>query len=131
MKTSLLAPCGMNCAVCRAYLRKRNQCPGCRENDKNKSISCRHCKIKNCHILKRDKLTFCFNCETFPCERIRHMDKRYQTRYKMSTIENLNNIKESGLRHFLRNEKIRWTCSTCGATLCVHLDHCEHCGKNR
>ena len=34
----LIAPCGMNCNICMAYLREKNKCPGCREIDINKSI---------------------------------------------------------------------------------------------
>jgi hypothetical protein len=29
----LIAPCGMNCAICKAYLRQRNPCNGCRFGD--------------------------------------------------------------------------------------------------
>ena len=29
IKTRLIAPCGMNCAVCLGYLREKNKCPGC------------------------------------------------------------------------------------------------------
>lgn len=28
---SLIAPCGMNCGTCIAYLRDKNKCPGCPE----------------------------------------------------------------------------------------------------
>ncbi len=33
MDVSLIAPCGMNCGICLAYLRTKNVCPGCRVND--------------------------------------------------------------------------------------------------
>jgi hypothetical protein len=29
-ENALIAPCGMNCGVCMAYLREKNKCPGCR-----------------------------------------------------------------------------------------------------
>ena len=35
IKTSHIAPCGMNCSICRGYLRKKNKCLGCREIDEN------------------------------------------------------------------------------------------------
>ena len=31
----------------------------------------------------------------------------------MSMIENLENIKELGIRKFVRNERVRWTCPKC------------------
>ena len=48
IKNSLIAPCGMNCGICRAYLREKNKCPGCRGSDENKLSSRVNCKIKNC-----------------------------------------------------------------------------------
>jgi hypothetical protein len=128
-KSSLLAPCGINCRVCVAYLRLKNKCPGCRGNTANKPITRAQCKIKNCDELRKRTVRFCFQCRKFPCERIKQMDKRYRTRYNMSTIENLKNMKKSGIRKFLKNEKIRWMCPHCGGTLCVHRGCCYNCGK--
>jgi len=130
MKSLLIAPCGINCSICIAYLREKNICPGCRTNTINKPITRAQCKIKNCNELNKNKLKFCFECKKFPCERIKHMDKRYRTRYSMSTIENLENIKTFGVNDFVKNEKIRWTCSQCGGTICVHRGYCYNCGKN-
>jgi hypothetical protein len=129
MKSSLIAPCGMNCGICMAYLREKKKCPGCRGSNENKSFSCANCKIKNCIELNKNNLKFCFKCKKFPCERIKYLDKRYRTKYNMSMIENLENIKKLGLREFVKNEKIRWTCSQCGGTICVHRGYCYNCGK--
>jgi len=129
IKTILIAPCGMNCGICMAYLREKNKCPGCREGDENKAKSVVNCKIKNCDELKNNNLKFCFPCEKFPCALIKHLDKRYRTRYKMSMIENLENIKKFGIRKFSRNEEVRWTCSECGGTICVHKGYCYGCGE--
>jgi hypothetical protein len=129
MKSSLIAVCGMNCGICRAYLREKKKCPGCRGSNENKSFSCVNCKILNCNELNKNNVKFCFACDKFPCERIKHMDKRYRTKYNMSTIENLENIKKFGIREFVKNEKIRWTCSQCGGTICVHQGFCYTCGK--
>jgi len=104
-KSSLIAPCRMNCGICRAYLREKNKCPGCRSSDENKLSSRVNCKIKNCNELKKNNLKFCYNCKKFPCERINHLDKRYRTKYNMSMIENLNNIGKIGIREFVSNEK--------------------------
>jgi hypothetical protein len=124
----LIAPCGMNCCICAAYLRKKKKCPGCRI-EANKPVTRVICKIKTCEILAKEKLTFCFECENFPCKNLKHLDKRYLTRYSMSMIENLENIKKSGIEEFLKNEKIRWTCTECGGTICVHKGYCYNCGR--
>jgi hypothetical protein len=125
----LVAPCGMNCCVCMAYLREKNKCPGCRGTDVNKPITRVRCKLKTCETLNKDKLTFCYECEKFPCDNLKHLEKRYCTKYHMSMIENLENIKKLGIEEFLTNEKIRWTCTECGGAICVHKGICFNCGK--
>jgi hypothetical protein len=128
-KISLVAPCGMNCGNCMAYLRDKNTCPGCRMEDPNKAVSILRCKIKNCEVLQQGNAKFCFECDSFPCKQVKHMDKRYRTRYNMSVIENLENIQRLGIRKFVANEKIRWACPECGGATCVHRRHCYNCGK--
>jgi hypothetical protein len=129
MKRSLIAPCGMNCGICYAYLREKKKCPGCRLFINNEPVSIAHCRIKNCATFKTSKSKFCFECKEFPCEKLKHLDKRYRTKYNMSMIENLGNIDKLGIRQFIRNEKIRWTCSKCGGTINVHRGYCHMCGK--
>jgi hypothetical protein len=128
---SLIAPCGMNCNICMAYLRNKNKCHGCRGSDIDKSISCARCKIKNCRTFQKGKAKFCFECKEFPCGKLKHLDKRYRTKYNMSMVENLEHIQKSGIRKFVRNEKVRWTCSFCGGTICVHKRCCQTCGKKK
>ena len=128
MKSSLIAPCGMNCRLCRAYIREKKACPGCLGNDRLKSKSCALCRIKNCEILKAGKLRFCSACKEYPCEKLRHLDKRYRTKYSMSMLDNLENIGILGIRHFINREKERWACSKCGEIICVHKKYCLSCG---
>jgi len=125
---TLIAPCGINCGLCRAYLRQKKPCGGCRGGSANKSDSCLNCKIKNCGVLRQNRLEFCFKCSKFPCERIEHLDLRYRTRYHVSPIENLAVVKTRGIQYFLNQEKGRWTCRECGGTICMHKGHCIQCG---
>jgi hypothetical protein len=125
---ALIAPCGMNCRLCRAYARDRQPCPGCRGSDRAKSKVRVACQIKNCEQLVNAGLTYCGECHACPCTRLQHLDARYRTKYGMSMIENLENIRESGIRHFLRAERERWACPECGAIICVHLPQCRSCG---
>ena len=131
MKSSLLAPCGMNCSICMAYLRDKKRCPGCRFFTGEEPVTIARCKIKNCPTLKKSNIKFCYECREFPCDRIRHMDTRYRRRYHMSTIDNLEAIKKAGVRVFITNEKRRWMCPQCGGTICVHRGFCYQCGKKR
>ena len=74
---------------------------------------------------------YCFQCTGYPCKRVKHIDKRYRTKYHMSMIENLDYIKEHGINDFVRKEKERWACSSCGGVICCHRDSCVECGEER
>ena len=123
----LIAPCGMNCRLCIAYVRKRNPCPGCRVEDPGKPKTRTGCRVRNC-AARRGR--FCTDCASFPCELLKHLDKRYRANYGMSMIDNLRRIAGEGLRGFVAQEKIRWACPGCGATICVHRQSCLACGRN-
>ncbi len=86
------------------------------------------CSIKLCENLRKDSRRFCFECDAFPCARIRHMDLRYRTKYHLSVIDNLVAIKRDGIRKFVQQETTRWRCPQCGSVLCVHKDRCLFCG---
>ena len=125
-KEMLIAPCGMNCGLCMAYLRTKNHCPGCRAAHNSRYKSIQHCIIRNCTKLDSD---FCMDCDGFPCARMKNLDKRYRTKYHMSMSANLNLIKDKGIQHFLSEESEKWTCPECGGTINVHRDVCSACGK--
>lgn len=72
---------------------------------------------------------FCFTCDEFPCKLLLHLDKRYRTNYGMSMIENLTDIKNLGIRRFVKNENEKWTCPDCGAMISVHRPYCLACGR--
>ncbi len=129
MDPTLIAPCGINCGVCRAHLRQKNSCPGCRGDDANKAKTCVNCKIKTCEILAKGKFEYCSSsCEEFPCLVLLRLDKRYRTKYGCSPVQNLLNIPKLGMPKFLRNEAIKWTCPQCGGLLCMHVPLCPACG---
>jgi len=126
---SLIAPCGMNCGTCIAYLRDKNKCPGCRVYSADKAISIQRCIIPKCVHLDKTDSKFCYDCEKYPCKRIKQLDNRYITKYKTSFIENLTMIKEKGIEKFLVFESKRRTCPKCGSILSVHRDYCLICAK--
>jgi len=81
----------MNCAICIGHLREKKQCPGCRGDDNQKPAHCVNCGIRNCEKLKSK---FCFACDLFPCSRLKRLDRRYRAKYRMSMLENLENLKK-------------------------------------
>jgi hypothetical protein len=48
-KITLIAPCGMDCAICMAFLREKNRCNGCYAPDRKCSL---HCTIFACENVR-------------------------------------------------------------------------------
>jgi rubrerythrin len=44
-------------------------------------------------------------------------------------LENLEEIREMGVRAFVRKEKSKWKCPACGHVLSVHRERCPGCGE--
>lgn len=123
-----IAPCGINCSLCRAYIREREPCPGCRGGDSNKSNACLTCAIKNCQEFAAGDRQFCHTCDRFPCKELLRLDKRYRTKYGVSVIANLERIKAVGVGRFVAEETAKWSCPECGSLLCMHKPQCPNCG---
>lgn len=124
----LVAPCGINCRVCYAFLRTKNKCSGCRIEG-NKPGSCIRCVIINCQNLKETESGFCSECPVYPCKRLKQLDRRYRLKYKTSLMANLENIRATGISVFLASDKERWRCKTCGDIVCIHSGECVKCSN--
>jgi len=132
MEQDLIAPCGMNCALCVSYLAgkhdlnrqgfRKKTCPGCLPRGKHCTFMSSHCEL-----LAKGLVRFCFECADFPCPRLKALDKRYRTKYHMSMLENLEHIRAHGLDSFLEDQEARWRCPECGGTVCCHNGLCLNC----
>jgi hypothetical protein len=127
IRAALIAPFGMNCRLCRVYTRENKAWPGCRGDDGVKAKTCATCRIKNCEKIVQGGATYCFSCYSFPCVRLKRLDKLYRARDGMSMVDNLENTRKFGIRHFIATEKVRRTCSECGEIICVHKPQCLSC----
>jgi len=128
----LIAACGMNCGLCIGHLRDKKPCGGCfKLDDPNKPKSCRSCSIVNCHRLAKTESGFCYECDIYPCARLKKLNQRYRSKYGMSMLENLEFIQKEGMEQFLLNEQDRWKCKQCGEGISVHRDYCVHCKAER
>jgi hypothetical protein len=133
MEELLIAPCGMNCVLCSGYLALKHDiksqgvkmpyCAGCRPRDKQ----CAFIK-KQCERLMGGEVTYCYECPDFPCPTLKHLDKSYRERYRMSMIENLEFIRENGVDKLLEKEAEKWRCPNCGGVICCHNGICFECG---
>jgi hypothetical protein len=136
MKEELVAPCGMNCNVCAAYLAVTHDvrskglrmayCIGCRPRNK----PCAFLK-KSCSLLRKNEVSYCYECPTFPCSRLSALDKRYRTNFRMSEIENLQRIRDKGIGYFLKTEEKKWRCSRCGGVVSCHNGLCFDCDLDK
>ncbi len=129
MNAGLIAPCGINCRVCRFHMKTKNPCPGCR--DAQISRHCLNCKLRNCGKFSGGDSGYCTDCDEFPCRLVKQLDKRYRTKYSASPIANLLGIKTGGMAAFLESEGQKWTCPTCGGIICMHEPNCPSCGEAR
>lgn len=134
MKKELIAPCGLYCGVCSAYLayvndipKKRGlitHCVGCKPRNKK----CAYLK-KNCSLLLNNEINYCYECTKYPCHRLKHLDERYRKNYNYSLIENLNIIKKNGDEFFLYKENKANECKRCGGLISIHNKKCFHCDE--
>ena len=135
MEEQLIAPCGMNCGLCVSYLAMKNDlkekgfsrkyCVGCRPRGKNCTFM-----AQQCDLVGKGLVRFCYECLTFPCRRLKDLDKRYRTKYHMSMIENLEFIefiKEHGIEKFFEKEEAKWRFPECGGMICCHNGLCLSC----
>lgn len=132
---TLIAPCGMNCAICARYLAlkyatningiKIPPCVGCRQKINKCNFQ------KKCSLLLKNKIKYCFECPDFPCETLKRLDKRYRTHYKMSEIDNLKYIQANSMNKFLKKEAEKWQCKKCGGLICCHNGLCFNCDTDK
>jgi hypothetical protein len=131
---ALIAPCGMYCGICSGYLAYRHHvprikgkiayCSGCRQRNKQ----CAHLKGE-CFLLRSNRVKYCFECPSFPCDRLKRTDERYRRDFSASPIENLKEIKEHGEIVFLENQETRFGCHRCGTLKSVHSGKCYVCDE--
>lgn len=114
IKKDLIAPCGMDCGLCKSHLRKKDPCLGC-NNVQIGSKTRVGCKIRIC---SKRKGKFCFYCKDFPCNNLKHLDERYRNKYCMSEINNLKYIKKHGIDKFVEKENKKWISKK--GIFCVH-----------
>lgn len=136
MEEELIAPCGMNCNVCAAYLARKHDvdeegvrmrhCAGCRA----RKTPCAFLK-KRCDLLRKQKVRFCYECEEFPCDSLSAIDRRYRENFRMSEVENLHRIRDDGIESFLKAEEAKWRCPECGGTICCHNGICFDCSVEK
>ncbi|MDR2039976.1 MAG: DUF3795 domain-containing protein [Bacteroidales bacterium] len=105
-KNETIGACGIDCGLCpRFYTKGDSRCPGCGGmNFKDKHPTC---GVLTCCVIKNG-FEVCAECKDFPCKRFDAEKEGYDsfvTHQKM--FVNMKDIKENGMEHFIRRQKIR------------------------
>jgi len=131
---NLVGPCGFYCGTCRHYLARskgmlkekklKHECKGCRVQNKK----CSWIK-KNCALVRKGEVDFCFECDDFPCADLKKLDERHVRDDDISLIDNLCRIKEVGVKRWVKEQAKKWSCPGCGGEVCVFDGECYDCGQ--
>ena len=130
--SGMIAPCGLDCSLCKRALAETNPCPGCHGPDENKPEFCANrCGIILCRKRRENGYAFCDECPDYPCEDVLEKENRYTSKYPLyeSPGRNLRDIREQGMEKFLEEERRQWSCGECGQAVCVQTGICSGCGK--
>lgn len=126
---NLFAPCGVNYSLCYVYLDLRKSgksCRGCLNNNNDgKPNHCISCSIKKC-VTSRDK-TYCFECELFPCKKLKNLSNSYKKRYKTNLIERGFLAKDIGIEKLLEKDRIEYSCYHCAGIISLQNNICSEC----
>ena len=128
----MIAPCGLDCSLCKKALVKENPCPGCNGPDEHKPPFCRErCGIILCEKRINNHYQYCDECPDYPCADVMEKENRYTSAYprKESPLNNVRLIRTIGIEAFLEKERKEWSCRACGGPVCVHSGLCSVCGE--
>ena len=147
-KTRMVGICGIYCGTCPYYLAHRKndtaelarlseeaglpveeiRCDGCLSD--KLYAPCVECKygFRQC---ARDKgVTWCFQCQDFPCQRLRdHRDIHIVNgiSHHEHLIEYLQYMKENGVERWISEQEKAGRCPECGTMLYWYSRECSNC----
>jgi len=144
----MIGICGLYCGTCPNYLASREndveelrkiseskgipleevRCDGCLSGRVFKPcIDCRH-GFRRCAAEK--KVTWCFECPDFPCQRLEIFRGAHIVNgisHHENVIENLRYMKEYGIERFVEEQEKKGQCPRCGKKLYWYLRECPNC----
>jgi hypothetical protein len=116
IRTSLVAPCGIDCGICELYTCKDNPaqieayasrgipreklpCPGCRGCEGECPVIGERCATYSCVSSKGHR--FCYECEGFPCAMLNPAADRAPILPHNTKVFNLCTIRRVGVEGFV------------------------------
>ena len=133
------APCGLYCGACPRSMPAGRElaelaklwetdpadlvCRGCLSD--TTAVFCRECRFRSCAASKG--IEHCFRCDTFPCAdlvKFRNDDMPHHS----VVLANLARMREAGLEGWLEEQRVRWSCPSCGEPFAWYDEKCGKCG---
>lgn len=127
LSNSTAVICGLFCGICQAY---PAYCEGCL-SDKVAApcVECSH-GFRTC--AKKHKVTRCFECVEFPCERIKQFSQDHIVNgicHHAHVIEDLQLMKEIGVSVWVQKQVAAHTCPNCGKLIAWYEQTCPNCKR--
>ncbi|MDP2172831.1 MAG: DUF3795 domain-containing protein [Candidatus Cloacimonadaceae bacterium] len=131
-----MACCGLYCGACSSMIAHEK---GCGDEsaqkvpidpDESPCPGCGSPGLEDCEFIVCNKshgTECCAYCEEFPCEMIIKFNHNEYVHHSV-VLSNLKRIQEIGRDAWLTEQKIYWSCKSCGARYHWYQANCESCG---
>jgi predicted RNA-binding Zn-ribbon protein involved in translation (DUF1610 family) len=140
MDYCLDAPCGLYCGACGTVLADRKGtvaelaeewrmeaghlvCHGCRSD--TVAVFCRDCRFRACAASR--EIDHCSECGEFPCGDLVRF-RNDEAPHHSVVLVNLRRIREVGVEAWLEEQRLRWSCPSCGEACYWYDERCRTCG---
>lgn len=123
---AMIAPCGLNCALCYRHLGKK-PCPGCRKLEPEPESYQRKCVMRDC--VSARGLFSCADCVQRPCKRVKAFEKRYREGYGVDLAADAARQREAGVETLFQEQIESHTCGVCGHLINLHDGICSGCKR--
>jgi hypothetical protein len=146
--TRIVGTCGLYCGTCPIYLAPRKKdldqikrisketgissgkvyCDGCLSN--NVFAPCVVCKHGFRRCASVNKVTWCFQCPHFPCQRLSDFKDAHVVEgisHHAHVIDDLQSMREQGIEKWVEKQSREARCPECGTVLYWFVRECSNC----
>jgi len=117
--------CGLYCGTCPEY---PAHCEGCLSD--RVAPHCAGCPNGFRRCAKEKKVTWCFQCQDFPCQRLKDFTNSHIVNgilHHANVIDDLQNMKERGIEQWVKKQERTAHCPQCGERIYWFVCECPKC----